>query len=49
MMADEHTNWTYTELYHLPIVLRNFFVSEMEKRLERREKAYEKAKNKNNR
>lgn len=46
MMAEEDTSWSFSELYNLPIVLRNFFVSQMEKRIEKKKEAYEKSKKK---
>lgn len=46
MMAEEDTSWSFSELYNLPIVLRNFFVSQMEKRIEKKKEAYEKSRKK---
>jgi hypothetical protein len=43
MMAEEDTSWSFTELYNLPIVLRAFFVKQMEERMEKKREAMEKA------
>jgi hypothetical protein len=40
MMADEDTQWSFSELYNLPIVLRTFFrEQQIERYKEKKERA----------
>ena len=47
MMAEEDTQWSFIELYNLPLVLRRFFVTQMEERGEKKQEAFKKGKNNN--
>lgn len=43
MMADEDTNWSFYELYNLPIVLRKHFFDDLIQRLKDKKEVSEKA------
>ena len=36
MMSEENTQWSFLELFNLPIVLRQFFMEKMVERQERK-------------